>query len=394
MTYSSSNGVRIERRSFLELSALLAGAARLPRSPAPALEFAAFTGKCEELVKESLAAGPETAEALLLQLAEAGARLEWGRVPRPSLGAFGGYSPKVSFGPVHRAPPVVIIEWKLDPDALLPAHNHTPAYVLSLCLEGECWLQHFEIAGDAPAPGEPGDFRMRKTRAAPASGAGDLITPARDNIPTFARSRGAPRHRPNIFLRAGRLVDDRLPDSPRGSSEAPTLAGPGSRSERRRMGPLSRRDGAPCAHSTEPLRTRSVPGGSARAVSSDVMQATPLSHGEPVRARDSALFHLLETRHPMGMALGRHQHDHACVNFVLEGCYREDFVSSSGAFEPGTCAYKPAGELHSNCFRDAPARCLLVELHDEALISEELDLARLASLARLRPAALPSGASS
>src|SRR5262245_31771651 len=99
-----------------------------------------------------------------------------------------------------------------------------------------------------------------------------------------------------------------------------------------------------------------------------MLSATPLSFGEPMRALDTAAFHLLETRHPKGMALGLHEHDHACINFVLEGCYREDCAHASGSFEPGVSTYKPAREAHSNCFRDTSARCLLVELRDEELL--------------------------
>jgi|SRR6185436_13812938 len=107
------------------------------------------------------------------------------------------------------------------------------------------------------------------------------------------------------------------------------------------------------------------------------MICAPLSSGDSVRALDSAAFHLLETRHPQGMQLGLHEHEHACVNFVLEGCYREDLGGTAGAFEPGTSTYKPAREPHTNSFRDASARCLLVELRDERLMSPELDLGRV-----------------
>jgi len=109
------------------------------------------------------------------------------------------------------------------------------------------------------------------------------------------------------------------------------------------------------------------------------MIRAPLSFGDSVRALDSSAFHLLETRHPQGMELGLHEHEHACVNFVLQGCYREDIAGRRGAFEPGTSTYKPASEPHSNSFRDTGARCLLVELRDERLVSHELDLSRVTS---------------
>lgn len=104
----------------------------------------------------------------------------------------------------------------------------------------------------------------------------------------------------------------------------------------------------------------------------------PLSFGQSVRETRTAGFRLLETRHPQGMVLPLHQHPHACVNVVLEGCYREDYGRSAGEFGALTCYYKPAGEPHSNRFPDASSRCLLIEITDEGIFPHELDLGRTA----------------
>jgi AraC family transcriptional regulator len=109
-----------------------------------------------------------------------------------------------------------------------------------------------------------------------------------------------------------------------------------------------------------------------------VIPATPLSHGQRVRELRTAAFRLLETRHPQGMVLGRHAHEHSCVNFVLAGCYREDVGREQGAFEPLTSYYKPAHEPHANRFLDAPARCLLVEVCGEELTAPGVELRRVA----------------
>ena len=113
-----------------------------------------------------------------------------------------------------------------------------------------------------------------------------------------------------------------------------------------------------------------------------MLPATPLSFGQSVRQQRTTSFRLLETRHPQGMVLGVHEHEHACVNFVLEGCYREDFGRKAGAFEALSSYYKPAGEPHSNCFRDAPARCLLVELDGADLNGADLNGAELSGAQR------------
>jgi hypothetical protein len=187
MTTRSLPGVHVTRRSVLELPAL---AALLPvfRSASRsreggALTFAEFTERSAAIATQDDAGFPE---ARLLRLAELAARLDPTGVPRPELGAFGGYEPQICFGPIHRSPGLFLIEWHLEPGAVLPPHNHTPVHVLSLCLEGECWVEHFEIVGDAPAPGAEGAFRMRTTHAQLLRpGRASSLTPERDNIHTF-----------------------------------------------------------------------------------------------------------------------------------------------------------------------------------------------------------------
>jgi len=202
MTLHPLPGVSLERRTLMTLPALLGLIRPTGAEPAEPLGFEAFVKLCQGLVDEHLKGERALPEALLLALAEGGARLEADSVPRPTLGAFGGYEPKVGFAPVHRAPPLVVIQWQLDPNAVLPPHNHTPAYVVSLCLEGECVVRHFEIAGEAPAPGTPGDFALRETRAQLLRpGHATSLTPERDNIHTFhAGPRGALGIDLNVFL--------------------------------------------------------------------------------------------------------------------------------------------------------------------------------------------------
>lgn len=100
-----------------------------------------------------------------------------------------------------------------------------------------------------------------------------------------------------------------------------------------------------------------------------MLAATPLTHGQRLRALSLPGFRLLETRHAQGLSIPRHAHAHACLNFVLEGCYQEELGSRDGAFAPLTCFFKPAGAVHSNDFRHAGARCLLVELGSEAALA-------------------------
>src|SRR5918993_185359 len=73
-------------------------------------------------------------------------------------------------------------------------------------------------------------------------------------------------------------------------------------------------------------------------------------------------FVVSETMHRQGQHLGRHAHERATINFVLGGSYAETFGGKTHAYGPATLIVKPAGEAHANHFRDASARCLLIEL--------------------------------
>jgi hypothetical protein len=176
-------GVTIERRLVLALP-LLAARTALARSQESG--FAGFTSACRSLAAELLETEALDADTYLLRLASLSAGLRAGEVPRGKLGAFGGYDPPVEFGPIHRELPLVIIQWRFAPGAVLPPHNHTPAHVLSVCIEGECRVRHFDVLGEAPSLDSPDTFRLRETESRILRpGRSTSLTPARDNIHTF-----------------------------------------------------------------------------------------------------------------------------------------------------------------------------------------------------------------
>jgi len=212
---ANSPGVRIERRAVLHLPALaaiagvssVANAANAPaaadedKSEAP-LFFGAFTERCKLLAAEHLDGGRIDPDVYLARIAALGPRLNVNTLPEIELRDFGNYDPPVRTAPASMMPPIVVIQWRLAPGAVLPPHNHTPGYVYSLCLEGQCWVRHFEIVGEAPAPGAEGLFHMRKTMAKLLRpGMGSSLTHARDNIHTFtAGPEGAMGIDINTFL--------------------------------------------------------------------------------------------------------------------------------------------------------------------------------------------------
>lgn len=105
-----------------------------------------------------------------------------------------------------------------------------------------------------------------------------------------------------------------------------------------------------------------------------VIEPTPVTHGQLLRAFRTASFALTETRHPRGMVLARHAHEHACVNFVLEGLYDEHVRGVAQHHGPMGMVFKPALAEHENCFEHGSARCLLIELLDEELAPVGVEL--------------------
>ncbi len=179
-----SNGFSHERRLVLSLPLLLA-----PSTPASAWlqagSFSELTRTCNSLARELLEKQALTPDEYLLRLASLGAALRPEDVPKGKLGRFAGYDPPIELGPIHRELPIVIIQWRFAPFATLPPHNHTPAHVLSICLEGECRVRHFDALGAPPLDSRE-TFRVRETEnRVLRPGRSTSLTPVRDNIHTF-----------------------------------------------------------------------------------------------------------------------------------------------------------------------------------------------------------------
>jgi len=150
------------------------------------LDFEGFFQECARLAKQANGEPGLNEDAHLYRIAALAARLNAKTIPETKTGKFVGLNPAVNFGPVRVAKPLVVILWRLDPGAVLPAHNHTPADVLSVCLSGEARIRHFDIVGEAPPYSSKNSFLIRETRnmlLTPGRMSG--LTQTRDNIHTF-----------------------------------------------------------------------------------------------------------------------------------------------------------------------------------------------------------------
>ena len=190
-------GVTVERRTILWAPlALAAAVARRARADAlsPPLDWDDFIRLCPAdaatIARDVSEVGQD---AYLNRIASWAVRLK--AAPDTKLGAFDGLDPKVEFGRCFLGVPFAVIQWRMAPNAILPAHCHPHGSVCTVGMEGEARLRHFEVHGDAPAfdSGAKTPFLIRETRS-------QLISPrristlsaTRDNIHYFeAGSAGA-----------------------------------------------------------------------------------------------------------------------------------------------------------------------------------------------------------
>jgi hypothetical protein len=137
----------------------------------------------EELRRDSSKSGQD---AYLYWLASMIARLRLKDLPRAKLGRYGTLDPPVSFGRSFRGKPFFIVEWRLEPGAILPPHCHPNASVCTLGIEGEARIRNFEIVGDAPEFSSKQTFQVRETHnEIIAPGRLNTLSALRDNIHTF-----------------------------------------------------------------------------------------------------------------------------------------------------------------------------------------------------------------
>ncbi|HZS44129.1 MAG TPA: hypothetical protein VFC63_03440 [Blastocatellia bacterium] len=166
------------------------------------LDFNSFFNECSALANAAAKNENLNEEDHLCRLLSFVSRLRLQAVPTAKLGLFAGINPPIEFGPIKVSSPLSIIQWKLAPNAVLPAHNHNPADIVSVCLEGETLVRHFDLEGPAPEYSSTQTFRIRETRSDVLTpGRVSTLTQRRDNIHTFiAGDNGALGMDVNSFL--------------------------------------------------------------------------------------------------------------------------------------------------------------------------------------------------
>jgi hypothetical protein len=95
--------------------------------------------------------------------------------------------------------------------------------------------------------------------------------------------------------------------------------------------------------------------------------ASPMTFGRVLRTMQVGDFVLMETIHPPGLRLARHEHRDASLNLVLTGSFVESFARRSYSCDPWTVSYKPQGESHSNRYNQVTSRSVLVAFQSPAI---------------------------
>jgi len=136
-------------------------------------------------VAQQLIAEPDfSIDEYLYRIGSLATRLK--EIPDSALGSYKAVDPRVWFGPSFRGSPFFIIQWRMEPGAFLPPHNHPNASVCTLGYEGEVRLHNFEIVGDPPDYSSKKAFQVRETRSETLTrGRINTLSPSRDNIHCF-----------------------------------------------------------------------------------------------------------------------------------------------------------------------------------------------------------------
>lgn len=195
---SPESGIRVVRRSALLVPFALGAAVFAARASGRGLDGDGDLGApCDDVFRmlsrgefaaHWRAAGKHLAAAALAddevyaaQLAAWIARVPREQLPRLDVGERVPFDGLLA-GPSWFPAPCIVVEFQMQPGAVLRPHNHPPQVVVTLALEGECEVRHYEAEDGAPpcTSIDGGEFVVRETKRA-------LLTPGRSTSLTRTR---------------------------------------------------------------------------------------------------------------------------------------------------------------------------------------------------------------
>lgn len=185
-------GLTVERRwvlkSFTAMGLLTMISGKIFDTETPAggsgktLDWKAFIEESVPVAKAAYGKGDVQQDAYLYRLAAFASRLT--ETPAPDWKPFG--TTGFFYDMAHFGSPFIVAQWRLEPGGYQWPHNHFNHSVLSLCLEGETHIRHFEFVGDPPPQNSKKNFLIRETvRKVLKPGRLSTLSSVRDNIHAF-----------------------------------------------------------------------------------------------------------------------------------------------------------------------------------------------------------------
>lgn len=179
------DGVHLDRRTVLQFAALGGGVglsgsrgeARASSSSMGPLDFDAFVDEMFGLSEQAVGASAPNQDAYLYAVASLMTRVTG--VPQVEAAPFGDLQ-GLRVGRHARRMPISVLELRLEPNAVIPLHNHNGYAGNLVGLDGELRISSYEPVGAlaSPTPTEP--FLLRETSRV-------LMTPGR--VATLATDR-------------------------------------------------------------------------------------------------------------------------------------------------------------------------------------------------------------
>jgi hypothetical protein len=177
----------IERRTVLQLPLAAAGllAAGIPlaaaaRGEKEAIGFDELAATMGAMARELRAQPKRNEEAYLARVTALVARLA--RVPDAAFGPL--FKDAVASALSYRGSWIVLVQWRMEPNRVYPAHNHPNYNQVTLGIEGECRIRNYQVVGDVPPFDSPKKFSVRMTQDnfLLPGGTTSIFSTTRDNI--------------------------------------------------------------------------------------------------------------------------------------------------------------------------------------------------------------------
>ena len=199
----------MDRRSFLSISsasAIVTGLSMVPsvnaRTISPGTPLTGDNRKpveqlgWDEFLKETVAATSSLVgdrsqsgqDAYLYTIAANASRL--GELPEVEPRDFGGLNPAYELDLIYRNAdaPFIVLYWKMEPGAILPAHCHPGANVCTLCTQGQVIIRNYDAVPGSPEcwSGSEDEFAVIETNTELLrAGAVNTVSEFRNNIHRF-----------------------------------------------------------------------------------------------------------------------------------------------------------------------------------------------------------------